>query len=135
MQHRILLASAVAATLTALLGAAAAVYSDEPAANKRLLRHLVLYQFKAECTQQQVQEVVDAFKGLPQKIDAIVAFEAGTNVSQEGKSEGFTHSFLVTFRDEAGRDAYLKHPAHAAYVNVVRPRREKVVVFDYWTQE
>ena len=98
----------------------------------KVLRHVVMYKFKDSATREQVQEVVDAFAGLPKKIDAIVAFEHGTNVSREGKSEGFTHVFVVTFRDEAGREAYLKHPAHDAYVQVVKDKREKVVVFDYW---
>ncbi|HEX4130475.1 MAG TPA: Dabb family protein [Pirellulales bacterium] len=98
----------------------------------RVLRHAVVYKFRDEVTPAQVQEVVEAFSALPKKIPGIVAFEAGTNVSQEGKSDGFTHLFLVTFRDEAARDAYLKHPAHDEYVKVVAPRREKVVVFDYW---
>lgn len=101
---------------------------------KQVLRHVVLYKFKSEASEAQVREVIDAFAGLPAKIDTIVGFEHGTNVSPEGKSEGFTHCFVVTFRDEAGRDVYLKHPAHLAYVNVVRDRREKVIVFDYWAQ-
>ena len=104
-------------------------------APNRLLRHVVLYKFKDDVGKSQVQEVIDAFSALPKKIDAIVAFERGVNVSPEGKSEGFTHCFVVTFRDEASRDAYLKHPAHLAYVNVVKDKREKVIVFDYWAAE
>ena len=104
--------------------------ADKPA---RVLRHIVLYKFKDTLTPAQVQEVVDAFCALPGQIDAVIGFEHGTNVSQEQKSEGFTHCFYVTFRDEAGLAAYLKHPAHDAYVQVVRERREKVIVFDYWT--
>ena len=100
----------------------------------KLLRHIVMYKFKDGLPPAQVQEVVDAFNGLPKKIDAIASLESGTNVSLEGKSEGFTHVFVVTFRDEAGREAYLKHPAHDAYVQVVKDKREKVIVFDYWTQ-
>lgn len=98
----------------------------------KVLRHMVMYKFKDGLPAAQVQEVVDAFAGLPKKIDAIIEFEQGTNVSEEGKSEGFTHIFVVTFRDEAGRAAYLKHPAHDAYVAVVKGKREKVIVFDYW---
>lgn len=101
----------------------------------RRLRHVVLYKFKDDVGKSQVQEVIDAFSALPKRIDAIVAFERGVNVSPEGKSEGFTHCFVVTFRDEAARDAYLKHPAHLAYVNVVKDKREKVIVFDYWAAE
>ena len=98
----------------------------------KVLRHIVLYKFKDEIKQPQVQEVINAFSDLPKKIDGIVAFEHGPNVSPEGKSEGLTYCFVVTFENEAARDKYLKHPAHDEYVKVVKDRREKVVVFDYW---
>lgn len=106
-----------------------AAAKDEPG---KVLRHVVMYKFKDGLSPRQIQEVVDAFAGLPKKIDTVVGLERGTNVSPEGKSEGFTHVFVVTFKDEAGRDAYLKHPAHDDYVKVVKDRREKVIVFDYW---
>jgi hypothetical protein len=98
----------------------------------KVLRHIVMYKFKPETTPAQIQEVIDAFSGLPKKIDAIIGYEAGPNVSKEGKSEGFTHVFVVTFKTEADLAAYLVHPAHEAYVRVVKDKREKVVVFDYW---
>src|SRR6185437_5021404 len=98
----------------------------------KVLRHIVMYKFKDSITPAQVQEVVAAFSGLPSKVDTIIGYEHGTNVSPEGKSEGLTHVFVVTFRDEAGRDKYLTHPAHLAYVQVVKDRREKVIVFDFW---
>lgn len=98
----------------------------------KVLRHIVMYKFKDEISKPQVQEVIDTFAGLPKKIPGIVAFEHGPNVSPEGKSDGLTYCFVVSFQDEAARDAYLKHPAHDDYVKVVKDRREKVVVFDYW---
>ena len=101
-------------------------------AAEKVLRHIVMYKFKDDVTPAQLKEVIDAFAGLPKKIDAIIGFEHGTNVSKEGKSDGFTHVFVVTFKNEADRDAYIAHPAHDAYVKVVRDRREKVIVFDYW---
>jgi hypothetical protein len=119
-----LLVAAVAMSGTALLA-----HASEDA---KVLRHIVLYKFKDSATAAQVQEVIETFSALPSKIETIIDFEQGPNVSTEGKSEGLTHAFVVTFRDEAGRDAYLKHPAHLAYVDVVKNRREKVVVFDYW---
>lgn len=110
--------------------ACAADGAEKPA---KVLRHVVLFKFKAEVKPAEVKEVVDAFAALPKKIDAIAGFEHGTDVSVENKSEGFTHAFVVTFRDEKGRDAYLPHPAHAEFVKLVGPRIEKVLVFDYWT--
>ncbi len=105
-----------------------AVGVDQPAG---LLRHVVLFKFKDEVTKEQVQEVVDAFSDLPGKIDAIVDFECGTDVSVEGKADGFTHGFVVTFKDEAGRSIYLPHPAHQEFVKLVGPRVDKVLVFDF----
>jgi stress responsive alpha/beta barrel protein len=101
---------------------------DKPAA---LLRHVVLFKFKPEVTKPQVQEVVDAFAALPKKIDTIVAFEWGTDVSVEMKSEGFTHCFVVSFKDAKARDEYLPHAAHGEFVKLVGPRIEKVLVFDF----
>jgi hypothetical protein len=102
---------------------------------QRKLRHIVLYKFKDDLPPARIQEVVEAFAELPKKIAAVAGFEHGTNVSPEGKSEGFTHVFVVTFHDEKGLDEYLVHPAHLEYVNLVKDRREKVVVVDYWAEE
>lgn len=121
-----------------ILSLAIAGLSVRPAATDgaekggKVLKHVVMYKFKEECTPADIDEVVATFGGLQKKIDTIIGYEQGTNVSMEGKSEGLTHCFVVTFRDEAGLGTYLKHPAHDAYVQVVKNRREKVVVFDYW---
>src|SRR5215211_7247326 len=63
-------------------------------ANEKVLRHVVMYKFKDGISSAHVQEVIDAFAGLPKKVDTIIGFEHGTNVSKEGKSEGFTHIFV-----------------------------------------
>ena len=98
------------------------------------LRHVVLFQFKEETTSAQIQEVVDAFCALPGKIDVIRGFEWGTDVSVEGKADGFTHCFFLTFNSEADRDTYLPHPAHREFGTIVRPHVAKVQVFDYWAE-
>ncbi|HEY1066053.1 MAG TPA: Dabb family protein [Pirellulales bacterium] len=100
----------------------------------KMLRHVVLFKFKADLKPEEVEEVVAAFKALPQKIDAIADFECGTDVSVEGKAEGFTHGFVVTFKDAAARDVYLPHPQHQEFVKLVGPRLDKALVFDYWTE-
>jgi len=103
---------------------------DKPA---KLLRHVVLFQFKSDVTKDQLKEVTDAFAALPKKIPAIHAFEWGTDVSVENRSEGFTHCFLVTFRSAKDRDDYIPHAAHQEFVKLLLPRLEKVLVVDYWT--
>jgi len=100
----------------------------------KLLRHVVLLKFKADATAEQIREIETAFAALPKKIDSIKAFEWGTDVAPENRSEGYTHCFLVTFADEAGRDAYLPHPAHQEFVALLKPKLEKVLVVDFWAK-
>jgi hypothetical protein len=100
----------------------------------KLLRHVVLFKFKDGTTSEQVAEVVDAFRALRGKIDTIQDFEYGTDVSVENRSQGFTHCFVVTFKDEKGRDAYLPHAAHKAFGALVGPRLDKVLVVDFWSR-
>ena len=99
----------------------------------KLLRHVVLFKFQDDLSDEKVQEVVDAFGALPGKIDQIHDFEWGTDMSVEKKAAGFTHCFVVTFKTTKGRDDYLPHPGHKEFVKLVGPRLDKVLVFDYWT--
>lgn len=102
-------------------------------ANK-MLRHVVLFAFKPTSSANDIQRIAQAFAALPSQIDAIIDFEWGSDVSVEGKADGFTHCFFVTFQDAAGRDAYLPHPAHNAFGQLLRPHLEKVLVLDYWAE-
>lgn len=101
----------------------------------RLLRHVVLFTFTDDATPAQVDSIVAGFRVLPKTIPGIVAFEWGTNNSPEGLAKGHTHCFLVTFRSEKERDAYLPHPDHQAFVATLKPLLKDVTVVDYWTQE
>lgn len=120
--------------LAAVVLVPALALAEAPATSGKLLRHVVLFKFKDSASPADVQRVVDAFAALPKKIDAIEAFEWGTDVGVENLSQGFTHCFLVTFRDAAGRDAYLPHPAHEEFKKLVGPLLDKVLVVDYWTK-
>lgn len=107
---------------------------DKPAAaDGKRLRHVVLFKFKPDVTKEQIAEVERAFGELPKKIDVIDAFEWGTNNSPEMLAQGYTHCFLVTFRDEKGREEYLPHPEHKKFVDMALPRIESALVVDYWT--
>ncbi len=99
---------------------------------KMLLRHVVLFKFKDASTPADVKKVEDAFRALPSKIKQIKSFEWGKNNSPEGLDQGFTHCFFVTFKNEKDRAVYLPHPAHQAFVEVLKPHLDKVLVFDYW---
>ena len=100
----------------------------------KALRHVVLFKFKDTSGPEDVKKVEEAFAGLADKIKLIKDFEWGTNNSPENLNQGLTHCFFVTFSSEKDRDAYLIHPDHKAFVEIVGPHLDKVTVLDYWTK-
>jgi len=95
------------------------------------VRHVVQFKFKKNTTPEQIQQVVDEFAKLPQKIHVIDTFEWGTNVSTEGLDQGYTHCWLLSFRSEKDRDFYLHHPEHEAFAALAKPLLESAHVVDF----
>ena len=118
-----------------LLVPSTAMSENEKEPEGKLLRHVVMFKFQDDASDADVQKVVDAFRGLPEKISQIHSFEYGTNNSPEGLADGFTHCFLVTFKSEEDRAVYLPHEAHKAFVEVLKPHLDKVMVIDYWAKQ
>ena len=79
------------------------------------MRHVVVFKYKAGADQAKIDKVTRAFGELKNKIPGIVAFEHGVNDSPENKNLGFTHVYLLTFENAAARDAYLPHPEHKKF--------------------
>jgi hypothetical protein len=122
-------------TFVAILSACfiAAMITSASAAEK--LQHVVCFKFKTTATAQDIQKVETAFQALKQKIPLIVSLEWGTNVSKEKKDKGFTHCFLLTFKSEQDRDAYIVHPEHKAFGKLVGPLLDDVFVIDFWAKD
>jgi len=122
--------------MLAVLGSAMnVVAADELPKGPAKLRHVVFFKFKPGTDDAKLKEIVDAFRALPSQIDTIQDFEWGTDVGVENLSKGFTHCFLVTFADEKGRDVYLPHPAHQAFVALLKPHLDDVCVVDFWSKD
>ena len=96
------------------------------------LRHVVLFKFKESATAADIAKIEAAFIALPSQIEEVKGFEWGLNNSPEGVDKGFTHCYFLTFDSEEGRAAYLPHPAHKAFGEVIGPHLEDVLVVDYW---
>lgn len=106
----------------------------EVTANTKQLRHIVLFKFKETSSNVDVKKVEAAFVNLPTKIKEIKGFEWGLNNSPESLNKDFTHCFMVTFKSEEDRNKYLPHPDHLAFVEVLKPHLEDVLVLDYWAK-
>jgi len=86
-----------------------AIAQNEP------VRHVVVFKYKPEATPEQIAQVTRAFRDLQKRIPGITAFEDGVNNSPEKKNQGFTHVYLMTFESMSARDAYLPHPEHKKF--------------------
>lgn len=99
---------------------------------KGKLQHIVLIQFKASTTPQQLAAIENGAMTL-KEIKGVNHLKMSENVSPENLSQGYTHSLTMWFANEADRDeVYLPHPVHKAFVDLFVPHTEKVLVFDYW---
>lgn len=96
-----------------------------------MIRHLGIFQFKAEINQDQIDECFSELMGMVGKIPGLLSIEHGPYQSDEGLNDGFTHGFIMTFDTAESRDKYLPHPEHERVRQIVVPCLERVVVFDF----
>ena len=111
-----------------------ATAADKPAAAK-LLRHVVAFKFKETTTPEQIKQVENAFRALKTKIPQVVSFEWGTNVSPEKFDKGFTHGFILGFKNEKDRDVYLTHPEHKKFAELAGPMLGDIFVIDFQVKD
>jgi stress responsive alpha/beta barrel protein len=97
------------------------------------VRHVVVFKYKKDAAPDKIAQVTRAFRDLKGKIPGITAFEDGINNSPEGKNLGFTHVYQLTFESVAARDAYLPHPEHKKFGELLGKLGvvEDVFVVDY----
>lgn len=96
-----------------------------------MVRHYGVFQFKPEVTESQIDACFASMKGMVGRIPGLEGVEHGPYDSPEGLNEEFTHGFIMTFDTAESRNAYLPHPVHEEVKNVVVPRLERAIVFDF----
>jgi hypothetical protein len=99
------------------------------------IHHVVCFKFKSTATPEDIKKVEQAFAALQDKVPGIESLKWGTNVSKEQRNKGFTHCFVLTFKTQKERDAYLEHPEHKAFGTLVGPLVDDVFVIDFVPQK
>ena len=115
-----------------LLGATVSAQKGQP-----VIRHVVVFKYKATATAAQIAEVTAGFRAMKDKIPGILSFEQGKNISPEKLDQGFNHVYLVTFSSVAARDAFLPHPDHKKFGDLLARLGivESVFVVDFTPQQ
>ena len=89
-----------------------------------MVDHLVLLRFRPDVAPEDIAALFEQLRGLADAIEGITGFRGGAYRSPEGLNRGFSHGFVMTFRSEAARNAYLPHPAHQRVVAMLLPLLE-----------
>ena len=96
-----------------------------------MTNHFGVFQFKDGVTDEQIDECFAEMRSMVGIIPGLLSMENGHYKSDEGLDDGYTHGFIMTFDGPESRDAYLPHPEHLKRVELVQPKLERLVVFDF----
>ncbi|MEG3659043.1 Dabb family protein [Arenibacter palladensis] len=99
-----------------------------------MTRHYGMFQFKEGISEAEIENCFATMQDMVGKIPGLLEMEHGPYDSTEGLNDGFTHGFIMTFDSPESREAYLPHPIHEKVKDVVVPKLERVVVFDFNVQ-
>lgn len=94
-----------------------------------MLKHVVLFKFKAETTAADIDKLATGLGALPEIISEIHEFVFGRDVVRSERSYDF--GLVSSFDDRAALDAYAIHPEHQLVVAHVKQICSSVVAIDF----
>ncbi|ONK71268.1 uncharacterized protein A4U43_C04F6730 [Asparagus officinalis] len=93
------------------------------------LKHLVLVKFKEGVV---VEDIIQGMTKLVSSVDLVKSFEWGQDVgTEEMLRQGFTHAFMLTFKNSEDLASYVTHPSHLEFAIIFSAAIEKVMLFDF----
>lgn len=95
------------------------------------IKHIALLKFKEGTGSDQIGQLFDELLDITENIAGIEDYVSGENCSNEGRNQGYTHGFIMTFTDAAARDAYLVHPDHERVKAAILAHVDSALVFDF----
>ncbi len=94
-----------------------------------MIRHIVLFRFNPSASSKDRAALIDALRGLKDKIELVKELEVGEDVGGKPNSYDIVlNSVFETFDDV---EAYAVHPDHVEVVNMVRKICESSLKVDF----
>lgn len=95
----------------------------------------MLVRLRTDVTSESWESLMTRLGSLVDALPGATTFRYGPNVTPEaGMDHGFSHAFVIDFRDAAARDAYLVDPEHvligASIVTMAQDGTDGIVVVD-----
>jgi hypothetical protein len=96
-----------------------------------MIQHLVCFKFKEDASAEAVQQHLDMFADLKDKISQIVDYAGGPVIPGEaGEPRRFDTAHNVVFASLADLNIYLPHEAHQQFIAANKAIWEEVLVVD-----
>ncbi|MFZ2025299.1 MAG: Dabb family protein [Microgenomates group bacterium] len=96
-----------------------------------MIHHIVLFKFYENTAPEKIQKLADALEILSKKISGITHYVWGTSMSIEHLEKGYTHGFIMTFKNAQSRDDYVPHPLSKELIKkFIDPICDKGIAFD-----
>lgn len=94
-----------------------------------MIKHVVLFKFKPETTEEQIEQLAAGLGALPEVIEEIREFVFGRDVIRSERSYDF--GLVSLFDDLAALQRYQVHPDHQQVVAHVKQVCSGVVAVDF----
>ncbi len=94
-----------------------------------MIRHIVMFRFKADTPQTDRAAFLEMLRGLPSKIAEIKSFEAGFDLVRAPRS--FDLALVASYDDLAALERYAKHEHHLPVIERSKEICEQVVAVDF----
>ena len=94
-----------------------------------MITHIVLFKFKPEATEAEIQKLAEGLGSLPQLIEEIREFRFGADVLRSERS--YDLGLVSSFEDFDALQRYQVHPEHQKVVAHVKTIASNVVAVDF----
>ena len=94
-----------------------------------MIRHIVMFRFKADTPQTDRAAFLEMLRSLPSKIAEIKSFEAGFDLVRAPRS--FDLALVASYDDLAALERYAKHEHHLPVIERSKEICEQVVAVDF----
>ena len=94
-----------------------------------MIRHIVMFRFNPSASAEERAALIDALKGLKDKIELVKELEVGEDVG--GKPNSYDIALNSVFETFDDVEEYAVHPDHVEVVTMVRSLCESSVKVDF----
>ena len=94
-----------------------------------MVKHLVMWKFKSDVTEEQIQQMKSMLEALVEKVPSLVSMSAGRDFSRKARSWDF--AICTEFKSQEGLSEYATHPEHVKVAEYIGSLVTEAAAVDY----